>query len=877
MTPPSSKEVKPKAAVGRLPAISGWITECNAFRMLAGACIQGFRDHGQRIGVIRGPDFSELDGGLIFDPPEGFPMNMDPSAVWTWVNEHQQEQNLQTVPIDIKLNITARQRHQIAPLFIVAPPGNTKILCLLPIRSYTDLYANVRLAYQDSWGADKDKSTKTHRLRPREPLHVSNILAPFAVHECDLFEALLRLRNAFNGKSPYTNPSNGVTLRGWTPQAPDPNLEKLMMIQGETQKYSAGIIQKLAQTLRSRTECDMELLFNLVQPLACDLVLRDNASSTTYLIEHKVNALREFYSDNVSLSLKPEWAKEEHNWHFLLHQYGDWVTIHTRGGHKAGSNTPAVRVNLKSPGALSTIATTIRRHGVLAKQRLRAKWRSLDVYEDSLLDEESQPTEPKKSQSQSLRAAGNEMFRIAFCDAINNQCFKLGKHACILLEGNACGDAAMIRHDWTERDQSRYRSSRILPVSLVDGAKSGSSEALMLRFIPHFWTPGTSSSRIFDPARIRMIKVPPCLGQAFVYVAATMSSPSAHQEPFLDKVILLPSGDTDWLAKFDGCSTCDDESETRDWKPTVESVCESQGGGKPGSSLIQLPFLNQHAQPLHQVYDFDDGSVHGRLDTLLCEEGSPYVSQIYGPNGLLQRQWNHGSPRVRNTDSPEIRNIMRRVLMTLPPNTLPMASNRIEKILDEKQKDVMKEKSCSKSTARPTAHWALISDDTYGMSLRNIMALSGFATSYTLRCDHCQNEEECRFFLPEILYNFNSRTISCAPCWIKQKKVCTFQGIANTPELVDEIRSFEWYRHHVPCNQYYSDEKQCDNRADLCERYEASGKECVREACKNGSESRDDSSCPKACDKAHEDDGYTNVTTIPRGKGCNARLRLKSS
>ncbi|KAH7562755.1 hypothetical protein BM1_02275 [Bipolaris maydis] len=857
MADSSSTEAQLKTAVNRLPAISGWIAESNAFRMLSSACIQGFKDHGQRIGVIRGPDFSMLDGGLIFDPPEGFPMDMDPSAVWTWVNEHKKKQTLQIVPIDIKLSISARKLHQIAPLFIVAPPGNTEILCLLPIRSYTDLHANLKLAYRDTQCADKDKSSKTHRLRPREPLHISNLLAPFAVHKCDLFEALLRLRNTFNGQSAYTNPSNGVTLRGWTPQAPDPNLEKLMMIQGGRQRNSAGVIHELVQTLRSQKECGIELLFNLVQPLACDLVLRDNMSSTAYLIEHKVTTPTETRSNIVSLRPGPEWKKEQHNWHFLLHQHGDWVAIHTREGHKAGSNTPAIRVNLKSPGAASSIATTIRNHGVLAKQRLQAKWRSL-VYEGSLLYEESQSTEPKKSQSKPSRAAGNEMLRISFCDAINNQCFKLGKHACILLEGNACGDAVMVRHNWTECDRSRYRSSRILPVSLVEGIKSRSSEALILRFIPHFWPPSVPSSQLFEPARMRSIRVPLCLGQDFVYVAATMSSPST-QEPFLDKLILLPSGDTDWLAKFDSCNTCDEESETRDWKPTFESIPESQGGGHAGSSLIQLPFLNRHAQPLHQVYDFEDGSVHSRLDILLQEEGSRYVTPIYGPNGLLQRQWNHGSPRVHNADSPAIHNMMRRVLMTLPPNTLPMASNRIEKILNQKKKDIANKKSCSEKTANGLAYWALIVDDTYGMSLRDIVALSGFETAYTLRCDHCENEDDCRFFIPEIAHNLNSRRI------------------ATTTDLVDEIRSYEAFRHHVPCNQCFSDEKQCDNRADLCERCEAAGKECVREACKNGSEPYDESSCPRACDKAHEDDGYTNVTTIPRSKGCNARIQLKNA
>jgi hypothetical protein len=56
MTRPQSAAapLKRKTIVDRLPSIAGWITEYNVFRMLSDACIEGYREHGQRIGVIRG-------------------------------------------------------------------------------------------------------------------------------------------------------------------------------------------------------------------------------------------------------------------------------------------------------------------------------------------------------------------------------------------------------------------------------------------------------------------------------------------------------------------------------------------------------------------------------------------------------------------------------------------------------------------------------------------------------------------------------------------------------------------------------------------------------------------------------------------------------
>ena len=155
---------------------------------------------------------------------------------------------------------------------------------------------------------------------------------------------------------------------------------------------------------RAKPDCDLELSFNLVQPLSCDLVLRDKTSSTQYLIEHKTMTISKgTQSEPITLIPSLQWIKKESNWHFLFLQHGDWLVIHTRGGHEKDSNTPAASIDLRSLDAASKIATTIRSHGGLAKQRLQTKWRTLELYEDSLPDERSKSMEPTM-QKPSVRA-----------------------------------------------------------------------------------------------------------------------------------------------------------------------------------------------------------------------------------------------------------------------------------------------------------------------------------------------------------------------------------------------------------------------------------------------------------------------------------------
>ncbi|KAL6163438.1 hypothetical protein ACJQWK_11019 [Exserohilum turcicum] len=213
------------------------------------------------------------------------------------------------------------------------------------------------------------------------------------------------------------------------------------------------------------------------------------------------------------------------------------------------------------------------------------------------------------------------------------------------------------------------------------------------------------------------------------------------------------------------------------------------------------------------------------------------------------------------------------VVLSLLELPQPVNGNGIESIYHQKKNDFMKNNGHKENRAKELAHKRILSDDAHGMSLTDILALSGFQTKYSLRCDHCKDENSCRFYKPEIAYS-RKMTPKCHECY-GTKHVCTFHAIANTTDLVDAIRNFEAFKRHVPCNRCYARQKECDNRAGVCERCEAEGEECVRETCENGSEPGDESRCHKDCDKAHEDDGYTNISETPRGKGCNVRLRLR--
>lgn len=127
-------------------------------------------------------------------------------------------------------------------------------------------------------------------------------LVDLAVHCDDLLEAIKRLAVAAKQGSTYVNPSNDVEFRGWRVPQPETNLKRLLEIRGLHDRNSQDAIEILLESLEPsdveasdievlHTEAsgagNIAILFNLLQPLVCDLTLAKKHSLAKYLIEHK--------------------------------------------------------------------------------------------------------------------------------------------------------------------------------------------------------------------------------------------------------------------------------------------------------------------------------------------------------------------------------------------------------------------------------------------------------------------------------------------------------------------------------------------------------------------------------------------------------------
>lgn len=115
--------------------------------------------------------------------------------------------------------------------------------------------------------------------------------------------------------------------------------------------------------------------------------------------------------------------------------------------------------------------------------------------------------------------------------------------------------------------------------------------------------------------------------------------------------------------------------------------------------------------------------------------------------------------------------------------------------------------------------------------------------------------------------------LQCSNCWpIYSGGPCTFNNIADCLELKTELKAFESLRQHVPCHNCWEEGKERDNNLDTCSHCANEQIDCIRQACENFQEPGDDAHCRNYCDKAHLDDGYTNVVHDERSKdGFNAR------
>jgi len=169
----------------------------------------------------------------------------------------------------------------------------------------------------------------------------------------------------------------------------------------------------------------------------------------------------------------------------------------------------------------------------------------------------------------------------------------------------------------------------------------------------------------------------------------------------------------------------------------------------------------------------------------------------------------------------------------------------------------------------------------FGITLRNLVALSSFDTTLGLHCDNCTDEEGCKFLYPEIMYSLEDDQYSCGACCMRQAtdKVATPCTIMRfSPELIQQLRTFPAFRAHVPCHSCWSSGKLCDNKRGACSNCQASLLTCERGACTAFPEPRDNWFCPHDCDQAHHDDGYTNVVFSPRSRdGYNAQQAARKA
>jgi hypothetical protein len=604
--------------------------------------------------LSQGPDHAAVDGGLIIDPPAelNFPFH-DPAAAWSWARSHENSSvPLQVLRFDAKMGISDWPIDQWAPFFIVTDPRHPEFLCFIPLRSYTSLFNVHRRTHRN----DHSHRFLEFRQYNRQSATFDDILAPFAVHQSDIYEAILRLADASIDQKLYVNPTNGVEFHGWSLPPPDTTTHYLLKVNSRDQQTSRDSIEKLASFLDDSTTSFMRLILNPVEPLICDMVLQDQHNSAIYFIEHKARN-----SDTLSVDLMKipkEWDEMKSNWHFLLYQRGDELAIHTRRSERSDdfATTPPHLINMASPDSGKEFAKIIRGYGHIAKIRLLNKWQKIDLCDETVQAEQGQSAgasaqaDGHQSSRGSLRS-GIQKFALEFRDAFNNQCWKLGLHTCILLSNHPCADAVILEHEWTDEDKCAYESSSLLPVSLVS---EKASKCVLLRFIPHHPHPSCpSSSRYFELAMQTSFEIPTCTMLDFTYVAMTGGVPVLDQHPSFRKLVLLPSDHTTMLGHSDGCSVCDNMQKKRNWNfirqsivaEDLESMLKLSSKKGRQISLAQAPFLETSARPETRIFSFADGAVHSYFSELMTQGSTGQISTVYGPNGLLQAQWNHGDSR----------------------------------------------------------------------------------------------------------------------------------------------------------------------------------------------------------------------------------------
>jgi hypothetical protein len=402
------------------------------------------------------PDFGCVDGALLVDPLNDFPFD-DTFKAWHWVQHQKNPAKLRIIPFDVKANLTHRSPWQKALFFIVVSPEDPDYLCIMPMQSFTTLYA----IYQRL----RDATFGVHTFHEEWDAYVSYsaILAPFAVHKNVLPTALESLVHCMERGTPYMNPSNGVRFTCWQLFCDD-GAQDLLRSKSKRHRTSANAVQSLYTFLEENLQGKFSLRLNRVQPLICDFILLDEENGDYFFIEHK-----SLLDGN---SILKQYGDPKYNWHFLFAQVMDDVFIYKRGAPivAATKGIELKHIDLQARDSGKTFAKIIRSDASTVKADIRAKWKDFTHYDDGIdsgLLEDTKETDESESpdasglQQRRLHERGKaQRHVIRFANNFNEQCWKLGKLVCLVLIGNPCGDAIIVRHTWTSEEKELFDASR---------------------------------------------------------------------------------------------------------------------------------------------------------------------------------------------------------------------------------------------------------------------------------------------------------------------------------------------------------------------------------------------------------------------------------
>lgn len=557
---------------------------------------------------------------------------------------------------DAKMGISNWTRGQWAHFIILVLPDFPDYYCIMPFRSFANLHA-VHRRTSRNWNTIPSLEFRTSGQRYHT---FESYLALFAVYKDDVYQALTNLVNTAVNLTWYVNPTNGVEFSGWKILHVDTSFQPLLRTSQVYQRRSADAIWRIARFLESADGIDMRIVPNPAEPLVCDFTLMDERLKISYLIEHKYRDLgdRPRRGANKLTYDEVAWRDKSLNWHFLFSQYGDEMAIFTRRGMTSvdSTTTPPLYLNMSKPGAATEFAEYIRAQGSIAKSRIRSKWQSVDLYDDSVraadgLDHSTSISVSSNIQSRTLPKSDIQRFAFAFGNAFNRQSYKLQSGCCVILDNDPCADAVVVEHDWDTDDLLAFRSAAKLPVNMV--GKSNPA-LILLKFIPHYHqTKTVSISKAFELSMQGNFEIPACSAQPFIYVATTGGVPQPGQDVDLDELVLIPSKETTMLDDSLMCDNCSNRDQERAWTYVTQTISKPElvqlqvVGSSKGLQvpLTQAPFLRETARPTTRIVSLLNGDVHQYFSRLFSRTGTEIVSKLHGPTGLLQRQWNHGTSR----------------------------------------------------------------------------------------------------------------------------------------------------------------------------------------------------------------------------------------